>query len=235
MYVLDRNSSGLGRWTAGMSLGFRLSEPVAERVLDFVTKWGRNASPFKIASVYLRLNWKGITYWRDVSKAAKAGRDLLARVDGLEKGARVLKKAVDEQASAERQLPAYPLQTGEKAGRAMVTPAELEYVEKYFNTAALIANDAMEARSELDKAVAGWAAALDQANQASDFTRKAAWEAVTLLDLSFNKEGGSFRAFLINARDTAARVEQWARLKQFHAAHILGKWTPDSYVPPTPG
>ena len=108
MYVLDR-SRDLGAVDHRHVARRSLVEPVAERVLDFVTKWGRNASPFKLASVYLRLNWKGITYWRDVSKAAKAGRDLLGRVDGLEKGARVLKKAVEEQANAERQLPAYPL------------------------------------------------------------------------------------------------------------------------------
>ena len=64
-------------------LGFALSESGVERVLDFVTKWGRNASPFKIASLYLELNWKGISYWRDVTKAAKTGQDLLARIDEL--------------------------------------------------------------------------------------------------------------------------------------------------------
>jgi hypothetical protein len=222
MYIVDRNLSGA------------LSEPAAERVLEFVTKWGRNASPFKIASLYLRLNWKGLSYWRDVSKAAAAGRDLLSRIDGLERGARALKKATDELYSAEGQLPAYPLRSATKAGHMVVSPAELDYIERYFNTAAMIANDAMDARSELDRAISGWDGALAQANNTRDFTRKAAFEAITLLDLSFSKEGGSFRAYLVNARDRAARTESWARTKQFHAAHILGKWTPDWYTPPTP-
>ena len=115
-----------------------------------------------------------------------------------------------------------------------VTPAELDYVEKYLNTAALIANDARDARIELDKAVAGWDAVLAQAGRTRDFTRKAVWEAITYLDLRFSNEGGSFRAYLVNARETAARVKSWARTKQYHAAHILGKWTPDWYTPPTP-
>jgi hypothetical protein len=203
-------------------------------VLEFVTKWGLNASPFKIASTYLKLNWKGISYWRDVSKAAKAGRELLTRIDGLERGARALKKATDELYSAERKLPSYPLQSAEKAGHAIVTDAELDYVDKYLNTAAMIANDAMAARSELDKAISGWDAAVAQANSTRDFARKAAWEAITYLDLRFSNEGGSFRAYLVNARDTAARTESWARMKQYHAAHILGKWTPGWYNPPTP-
>ena len=71
-----------------------------------------------------------------------------------------------------------------------------------------------------------------QADSTRDFTRKAAWEAITYLDLRFSNEGGSFRAYLVNARDTAARTEDWARTKQYHAAHIVGKWTPEWYTPP---
>jgi len=202
-------------------------------VLEFVAKWGRNASPFKIASTYVKLHWKGITFWRDVSKAAKAGRALLAFVDKLELGARALKKATDEQRDAEAMLPGYPLQTGDKAGRVLVSADELDYVDRYLNTAALIANDAMSARSDLDKAIAGWDAAVKQANDSADFTRAAAWEAINKLNLRFHNEGGGFRAYLVNARDVAARVESWARLKQYHAAHILNRWTPDWYTPPT--
>ena len=204
------------------------------RVLDFVTKWGRNASPFNIAHTYLKLNWSGIKYWNEVSKAAKAGHALLDKVDGLEKGATVLKNAVDEQYRAESQLPGYPLQSDDKVGRMTVTPEELDYVDRYYNTAAMIANDAMSARAELDKAIAGWDAAVEQANKTNDFTRKSAWEAITDLDMRFNNKGGSFRAYLVDARDRAARTEQFARMKQWHAAHILGKWTPDGYQPPTP-
>jgi len=199
MYILDHESSDRARLSAESPFGGQLSE-VAERVLDFVTKWGRNASPFKIATVYLKLNWKGIQFWRDVSKAAAAGHELLARIEGLEG----------------------------------VTAADLDYVERYFNTAAMIANDAMDARAELDRAISGWDGALAQANRTRDFTRKAAWEAITLLDMRFNNEGGTFRAYLVNARDKAARTESWARRKQYHGAHILGKWTPEWYKPPTP-
>ena len=220
MYILDRN------------LSQALAEPAAERVLEFVTKWGRNASPFNIAMTYVRLHWKGISFWRDVSKAAKKGRDLMDRIDGLERGARALKKAADELRAAESKLPGYPLQSDDKAGRMSVTTAELDYVERYFNTAGMIANDAMATRSELGKAIAGWDAAVAQASDTRDFTRKAVWEAVTYLDLRFSNEGGSFRAFLVAARDAAARVESWARMKAYHGAHILGKWTPDWYTPP---
>ena len=212
---------------------YPLSEAIGERVLDFVTKWGRNASPFKIANTYLKLNWKGISYWRDISKAAKTGRELLTRIDGLERGARALKKATDELYNAERKLPSYPLQSYDKVGHLIVTDAELDYVDKYLNTAAIIANDAMDTRSELDKAISGWDAAVGQANSTRDFTRKAASEAITYLDLRFSNEGGSFRAYLVNARDTAAQTEFWARMKQYHGAHILGKWTPEWYKPPT--
>src|SRR5437868_7798897 len=233
MYILDHESSDRARLSAESPFGGQLSE-VAERVLDFVTKWGRNASPFKIATVYLKLNWKGIQFWRDVSKAAAAGHELLARIEGLEGGARALKKATDELYAAESQLPTYTLQTDAKAGRMRVTAADLDYVERYFNTAAMIANDAMDARAELDRAISGWDGALAQANRTRDFTRKAAWEAITLLDMRFNNEGGTFRAYLVNARDKAARTESWARRKQYHGAHILGKWTPEWYKPPTP-
>ena len=62
MYILDRN------------LSQALAEPAAERVLEFVTKWGRNASPFNIAMTYVRLHWKGISFWRDVARRPrKAG------------------------------------------------------------------------------------------------------------------------------------------------------------------
>jgi hypothetical protein len=64
-----------------------------------------------------------------------------------------------------------------------VSQAELDYVERYNNTAAMIANDAMAARAELSRAITGWDGVLAQAEAAKDFTRKASWEAITLLDL----------------------------------------------------
>lgn len=203
-----------------------------ERVLEFVGKWGRNASPFTIAWNYVQLNWKGVSYWMDVRKSAKAGRALLGRIDGLERGARALKKATDEQYSAESKLPSYPLQTAESVGQMTVTNEELEYVEKYYNTAAKIANDAMAASSKLREAIAGWDAVVEQANNNNDFTRASAWDAINDLNLRFSNEGGDFRAYLVNARDRASTVESWARSKQYHAADILGKWTPEGYQPP---
>jgi len=98
----------------------------------------------------------------------------------------------------------------------------------------IVNNGAMVARSELNKAISGWDAAVAQANQTRDFTRKAALEAITYLDLRFSNEGSSFRAYLVNARDTAAQVEFRADMKYKHGARILGKWTPEWYEPPPP-
>ena len=47
-------------------------------------------------------------------------------------------------------------------------------------------------------------------------------EATQILDLRFDKEpGGNFRAFLIDARDDAWRVEAWANSKWGYAKDIL--------------
>jgi hypothetical protein len=148
--------------------------------------------------------------------------------------ARVLKKAIREQALAESKLPAYPLRPDHKSGSVLVSKEELAYVEKYFNAAAMIANDAADVRAELSRAIKDWGDVVSKAEKITDWTRKAAWEAITLLDHRFQYEGGGFRAYLVDLRDTAWQVEDWARLKQYHAAHILGKWTPDGYQPPTP-
>jgi hypothetical protein len=227
MYSYDQprqflGAPGLGPWARR-----------AESVIERVTKWGVNASPFSIAKTYLKLHWKGITFWRDVSRAARAGRALIARVEGLEKGARVLKRAVDELSTLESGLPSYPLAPDDQAGQVMVSAAELSFVERYRAAAASISHDASAARVELDSAISGWDAALREANRTKDFTRQAVWEAITLLDLRFGKEGGSFRGFLATERDRARRVESDALLKVYHAAHIVGKWTPGWYVPPS--
>jgi hypothetical protein len=204
-----------------------------EKLLDFVTKWGTNASPFQILKTYYKLYRPGIDFWRDVAKRVRAGQDLLDRIEQLESGARILKQATDELENAERQLPPYPLQTDDKAGHMLVTKEELDYVERYFNTASLISNNARDAHSALDQEISGWDAVVQQDRNTRDFTRKATSEAVIYLDLRFNNQGGSFRAFLVQARDRAARVEQWAYLKYNHAAHILGKWTAPWYQPPS--
>jgi hypothetical protein len=77
---------------------------MSEALYEAVTQWGRSASPFSVASNVVQLNWVGVNYWIKVSKAAKAGRELLKEIDGLEKGARALKNAADELAYVEGQI-----------------------------------------------------------------------------------------------------------------------------------
>lgn len=60
----------------------------AMNVLENVTKWGVNASPFQIAKTYLSLNWSGIKFFFEVSKASEQGKMLDFFVDGLEQSAR---------------------------------------------------------------------------------------------------------------------------------------------------
>ena len=61
-----------------------------------------------------------------------------------------------------------------------------------------------------------------QIDATRDFTRKAVVEGVQILDLRFQKEtGGSFRGFLLDARDDAGRVEAFARWKWDSAKDIL--------------
>jgi hypothetical protein len=115
-----------------------------------------------------------------------------------------------------------------------VSAAELQDVERYWDAAARIANDAMSANAELGRIIAGWDAAVKQANDTSDFTRKAAIEAVQELDLRFSKSGSGFRAFLVDAQNTASRVQLWARQKQWNAQDILGKPVPESFTPYIP-
>jgi hypothetical protein len=202
------------------------------RVLEFVSKWGRNASPFKIAMTQVRLHWKGVDYWRKVSEAAAKGRALLKHVDDLESGARALERAIRKLAEAERKVPRYPLST--ELDRFWVGATELEDVERYFNTTVLIANEALDTAVELRKAIDGWDSVVFQAKKTEDFTRAAVWDAINELNMRFTNEGGDFRTFLVDSRDSALAVERFARRKQYHAAHILDKPTPDWYVPPSP-
>jgi hypothetical protein len=131
-------------------------------------------------------------------------------------------------------LPFQPLQSDDKAGRIFVTKEELEYVEKYYNAATKIAIDANNTRDALQKAIFGWEAVLRQAKENENFTRQAVWDAVNRLNWRFSNEGGSFLAYLTEARDKAARIDSWASSKRLHAMHILGKKTPDWYAPPAP-
>lgn len=203
-----------------------------ERVLTFFAKWGRTAGPFKIAWTYVKLNWKGVEYWREVADAADQGRALLDHVDTLERGARAMARAKKALSDAEDELADYPLST--EPERHLVGATEMEEVELYFNTAAKIANYALDINAELRKAIKGWDVVLSKAKKIDDFTRGAAWDAITELELRFTDQGGSFREFLVDLKDSVMSLERRARLKQYHAAHILDRWTPDWYVPPSP-
>jgi hypothetical protein len=198
-----------------------------------VAKWGK-VSPFEAAMLYLDLHAPHFAALGDVKQRAAIAKDLLSRVEGLERGARELRKATHALRVAEQELPIYPLQTYEETGVQTVGADELAYVEEYGQAAARIANDAMAARSELHKAIEGWDAARAQAEKTSDFTRRAAMEAAIELELRFSNEGGNFRAYLVESYEHAGRVENWARMKQYHASDILGKWVPEWYTPPTP-
>ena len=218
-----------GPWIKDMLDKYQRSR--AERVLGFLGKWGRNASPFNIVSTYLRLNWGGIKFWNDVRKAAAKGKKLLAYIDRLESGARAMKKAVGHQRDAWVQLPAYPMKTGDKAPTSVVSQTELDYVERYYNTAAAIANDAMALRAEVGRAIRGWDSVLDEAKNTKNWTRKAVWESITELELRFGGAGG-FRSYLADIQQTATNIERYSRDSQYMAADIIGKWTPEGYAPP---
>jgi hypothetical protein len=205
------------------------AEAKTARTLGSVAEWGK-VGPLDAAMFYLDMHAAHFKALENVSKSVETAEDLLNRVAEFENGARELRKAVTAQKIAESELPIYPLQTK----GYLVSEEELAYVNDYYGGAARIANDAMDARSELNKIITGWEVVMDQAQKTKDFTRKSAWEAVTELDLRFSKGGAGFRDFLVKARDDAGRVENWARLKQYHAADILGKWVPAWYTPPTP-
>ncbi len=207
-------------------------KPTTPRSLGSVAKWGR-VSPFDVAMLYLDLHAAHFEALSDVKKRAAVANNLLSRLDDLEKGARELSRAVAAQRRAEAELPIYPLQPDDETGQMAVTGEEMTYVELYYSAAARIANDAMSARAQLHRAIQGWDAILDQAKGTGDFTRKAIGEAVIVLDKRFSKEGSGFRAYLVDAFDRAGRAEAWARSKQYHAADILGKWTPEGYAPPS--
>ncbi len=133
------------------------------------------------------------------------------------------------QYNAHLKLPIHPLKTGNQDG--LVTVAEMEYVERYFNSA-VIANEAMKTRAYLKKTIDGWDNVLDQANKNSNFTRKSAWEAITMLEIRFEKKGGKYRKFLVDAYEIADMVESRTRPRQYLAGHILGKPIPNWYEPP---
>jgi hypothetical protein len=208
----------------------RAAQAESKLKLGSVLEWGK-VGPLDAALFYLQIHEADFAALEVVSKRAEIARDLLARVDSFERGARKLKQAVEAERRAEADLPVYPLKKSTSKKDFMVSAAELEDVERYWEAAARIANDALSANAELGRIIAGWDDALKQAYGTNDFTRKAAVEAVQELDLHFSKDGSGFRAFLVEAQNTAARVEQWARWKQWNAQDILGKPVPEGFTP----
>jgi hypothetical protein len=210
----------------------RAAQAESKLNLGSVREWGK-VGPLDAALFYLQIHEADFAALEEVSKRAEIARNLLARVDSFERGARRLQQAVETQANAEAGLPGYPLMkpTGKNL---VVSAAELQDVERYWDAAARIANDALSASAELGRIIAGWDDAVKQAYGTSDFTRKSAIEAVQELDLRFSKGGSGFRAFLVDAQNTAWRVQQWARWKQWNAQDILGKPVPESFTPYIP-
>src|SRR5262249_35429580 len=153
-----------------------------------------------------------------VSNKVKIAEELLGHVAEFEDGARQLRGAVNKLQAAEARLPSVwqILPTGDQAASAMISLPELERVNAYAPRAGSIVGEAFDARVRLTKIINGWDAVVAQGQATRDFTRKAVVEATQLLDLRFSKEkGGSFRAYLVAARDDAERVEAWARSKWF--------------------
>ncbi|MBV8900942.1 MAG: DUF4157 domain-containing protein [Verrucomicrobia bacterium] len=198
----------------------KVERAATTRALGSVASWGR-VSPLEAAMFYLDLHAAHFAALEQVSKSVEIANDLLSRIGDFETGARKLREAVNAQRNAEADLPPEPITTDEQ-GPVVVSLDELEFVDKYSTAAARITSDAFDARVKLNKIIEGWDAVLAQGKETGDFTRKAIWEAITELDLRFSKEkGGSFRGFLVEARDDAGRVEAWARQKWYSAKDIL--------------
>ncbi len=204
----------------------------ASRSLGAVTKWGK-VSPLDGAMLYLDLHAAHFVALEKVSNSAAIANDLLNRIESLERGAREMRRAVNNQRVAEGQLPGYPLQLGDVASQISVSATERAFVEKYFHGAVRIANDALSAATKIHRAIEGWDAVKDQANKTGDFTRKAIWEAIIKLDMRFSSKSGNFRAYLVETRRRALNVEDSAREKQYLAADILDKPRPAYYQPPS--
>jgi len=194
-------------------------KPVKFASLGSVTNW--KISPFSALTLYLDLHAAHFAALADVKRRAKLAEDLLEAIGGLGKGAVELDKATREQAKAEAELPADPIQSGEAAGQSGITKDELDYVQRYQWAAQIIATDAKKAWTRIVQSIGGWDAVVAQSKTLNDFTRKASAEAVSRLDLQFSNRGGTFRAYLVESRDRADRVGQWASSKARAAADIL--------------
>ena len=191
------------------------------RTLRSVAELGK-VGAVDAAFLYLQLHAAHFEALEQVSKRVEIANNLLNHVEEFEKGARALRGAVNELQRAEAALPGEPLATDEEARSVSVSLGELEYIDAYATSAGNIISKAFDARVKLNKIIEGWDTVVAQSSATRDFTRKAVMEATQILDLRFAKEtGGSFRGFLIDARDDAWRVEAWARSKWGYAKDIL--------------
>ena len=215
-------TSGGGGSTTSKSAGKTAkSGGTVTRTLRSVAELGK-VGAVDAAFLYLQLHAAHFEALEQVSKRVEIANNLLNHVEEFEKGARALRGAVNELQSAEAALPGEPLATDEEAPSVSVTLAELEYIDAYANSAGNIISKAFDARLKLTKIIEGWDTVMAQSNATRDFTRKAVVEGVQILDLRFQKEtGGSFRGFLLDARDDAGRVEAFARWKWDSAKDIL--------------
>jgi hypothetical protein len=188
--------------------------------IESVTELGK-VGPLDAALFYLQIHAAHFAALENVSQRVEIAKDLLDHVTEFENGARELRKGVNALQRAEAALPEVTkfLETGTSFA---VSIDELEYIEAYANSAGNLVSKAFDARVKLNNIIAGWDAVVAQAEKTRDFTRKAVMEATQILDFRFEKErGGSFRSFLIEARDDAGRVETWARSKWNSAKEIL--------------
>ena len=215
-------TSGGGGSTASKSAGKTAKAGGGvTRTLGSIAELGK-VGAVDAAFLYLQLHAAHFEALEQVSKRVEIANNLLDHVAEFEKGARALRGAVDELQRAEAALPGEPLASGEEAPSMTVSLGELEYIEGYVNSAGNVISKAFDARLKLNKIIEGWDTVVAQSNATRDFTRKAVVEGVQILDLSFAKEtGGSFRGFLIDARDDAGRVEAFARSKWDYAKDIL--------------
>ena len=196
------------------------AEGKAARALGTVVELGK-VGALDAALFYLQIHAAHFQALENVSQRVEIANNLLSHVEEFERGARALRDAVNALQRAEAALPGEPLATGEDAPVA-VSLGELEYVDAYAHSAANIVSKAFDARVKLIKIIEGWDTVVAQGSATRDFTRKAIVEAVQILDLRFSKEvGGNFRGFLIDARDDAGRVENWARSKWYYAKDIV--------------
>jgi hypothetical protein len=201
-------SSGGGGSTTSKSAGKTgKSGGTATRTLGSIAELGK-VGAVDAAFLYLQLHAAHFEALEQVSKRVEIANNLLNHIEEFEKGARALRGAVNELQSAEAALPGEPLATDEEAPSVSVSLGELEYIEAYATSGGNIISKAFDARLKLNKIIEGWDTVVAQSNATRDFTRKAVMEATQILDLRFAKEtGGSFRGFLIDARDDAWRVE----------------------------